>query len=155
MEENPWRIEGEDEMWVSELDLWLWESWWSWLKSESQWGRRLSWERKERGGWVDRERREMSFRLGLWYIYIHIYIYIYIYIGRFFCNFLFKLIGSGRVWVRAGFLPKLGPISGFKKKTQTQPYSLSNRVKSDPSGSGRAKYSRVGLKLPSLLDLKI
>ena len=31
---------------------------------------------------------------------------IYIYIGRFFCNFIFRLTESGRVRVQARFLPK-------------------------------------------------
>ena len=69
--------------------------------------------------------------------------------GRFFCNFIFKLTGSGRVRFRAGFLPKPGPVSGFFL-TQTRPYSLSDRVKPDPLGSGREGYPQVELKLSSL-----
>ena len=57
----------------------------------------------------------------------------------------------GRV---SGFFDKIrtrsGPTSGFFKKTHTRPYSLSDRVKSGPLGSGRAGYPRVGFKLPSL-----
>ena len=77
---------------------------------------------------------------------------IYIYIGRFFCNFLFKLTGTGRVWVRAGFLPKLGPVSGFFFFLNLNPTLF---LIGPGNGSGRAKYPRDGLKLPSLLDSKI
>ena len=85
-----------------------------------------------------------------------IYIYIYIYIGRFFCNFLFKLTRSG--WVGSKFGPdfhqNLDPtwtrFKFFFFKTQTRPYFLSNQVKPDLLGSGWARYLRVRLKLPSL-----
>ena len=108
-------------------------------ESLSQWG----WG--EKGGWVESEMREMSFR-------VRVDIYIYIEVGFFVIFNLSNQVGSGtgsgRVFTKTWTQP--GPVSGFFSKTQTQPYSLSGRVKSDPLGSGRAGYPWVGYKLPSL-----
>ena len=66
-------------------------------------------------------------------------------------NFFFFLIilDAGRVRVGPGrgfkkTRTRPGPGSGFFKKTQTRPYSLSDRVKSGPLGSGRTGYPRIG-----------
>ena len=52
----------------------------------------------------------MSLRLGF---------VIYIYIGRFFCNFIFKLTGSGLVFAKTQTRPRPVSVFFFKKKTQT------------------------------------
>ena len=74
-------------------------------------------------------------------------------------TYIYKRVKSGsgsrfRFRFGLGFVKtrtRPGPASGFfLKKTHTRPYNLSGWVKSDPLGSGRAKYLRVKYKLPSL-----
>ena len=60
------------------------------------------------------------------------------------------IIYPGRVEFGPDFYKNPDPVRVFLKKTQTRPYSLSSRVKSDPLGSSRAGYPQVGQKLPSL-----
>ena len=68
--------------------------------------------------------------------------------GGFFGNFILKQVGSGSGMPKTRTRPE--PASSFFKKTQTRLYYLSGRVKSDPLGSDRIGYPRIGLLLPSL-----
>ena len=82
-----------------------------------------------------------------------VYNIIYIYIWGYFSNYI--IIYPSRVRSGSGqIFTKTRTRFGFfflKKKTQTRPYSLSGQVKSNPLGSGRARYPRFGQKLPSLV----
>ena len=89
-------------------------------ESLSQWG----WG--ERGGWVESEMREMSFR-------VRVDIYIYIYRER------------ERERER-----EVGFYVIFNLSNRVRSGTGSGRVKSDPLGSGQAGYPWVGYKLPSL-----
>ena len=71
----------------------------------------------------------------------------------FFGNFIFNRVISGPGF---GFFDKIRTWPGsalgfFFLKTHTRPYSLSDRVKSSPLGSGRTEYPRIRFKWPSLL----
>ena len=72
---------------------------------------------------------------------------LYIYMGFLVILYLNKS-GPGRVWQKPR--SDSDPLRVFLK-THTQPYYLSDQVKSDPLRSGRIGYPRVRLLLPSLL----
>lgn len=59
------------------------------------------------------------------------------------------MVGLGRAGILQKPKSNLDRASGFLK-TYTRPYNLSNRVKSNPLGSGQARHLQIRYKLPFL-----
>ena len=108
--------------WVSEIVICEWES-------EIVWVRVLQMRGGLQVSWNEMKKKMLGF------------ITIFIYIGGYFSIYIYNRVGSGSGRI---FIKTRTRFGFFFFKIQIWPYSLSDRVKSGPLGSGRAGYPRIG-----------